>query len=281
MIHLRKHSVILFFILTYLISWGTWAWVNGTNSELTGWIGLVAVIGAFGPSIAGFICAGLLDGWSGIRALLRKVVAWRVNWIVYLAVILGPPFFVLLAVVGNAFLGGRTPHWQGLLDLPRLFPTFLFMLLIGGLTEEPGWRWFALPIMRGKFGPLGASFIIGLVWGLWHIPIYSLPGLGNPLPTAELARFILSTPLLAILFTALAERSKDSVWIAILFHAWNNAVFTQLPNLIGVPDDAQLNNLYLFVLILVALPILWIWLRRSYPPTHRKLRTRIEKKATG
>jgi uncharacterized protein len=262
---IRRHIVAVFFILTYLISWVIWLWVNGTGRGLSGWIGLVALLGAFGPSLAGLVCASLVDGWAGVRVILKRMVAWRVHWTVYLAVFLGPVLLVLAPIVLNTLLGGSVPHWQALLRMPELFPTALRMLLIGGLTEELGWRGFALPILRRHKGPLAASVIVGLVWGLWHWPIYSLPGLGNPLPAGELAWFILSTPILAIFFTALAERSRDSVWIAMLFHAWTNTVFYSLPELLGIPATAQLRSLNQFAWLLAAALIGWIWWRREHP----------------
>lgn len=139
------------------------------------------------------------------------------------------------------------------------------MLLIGGLTEEPGWRGFALPVLRASHGPLVASIILGLMWGIWHIPIYSLPGLGNPLPAGNLVVFILTTPLLTILFTLLAEKSGDSVWMAMLFHAWNNTV-SGMSSLMGVHENDQLRFLNLVVLILMVAPIVGLWLRRSQNP---------------
>lgn len=272
MSYLRRHITTVFFVLTYLFSWGVWLWVNGTGRELSGWIGLVALLGAFGPSMAGFVCAGLLDGRSGVRALLKRLVAWRVHWLAYLAVLLGP-FLLVLAPLGlHTFLGGPVPHWRALLRLPELLPIALKMLLIGGLTEEPGWRGFALPILRRRRGPLAASLVLGLVWGLWHLPIYGLPGLGNPLPPGELVWFILSTPLLTIFFTALGERTGYSVWMAMLFHAWTNTVFYSLPGLLGVHETTQLSLLNQLAWLLAAAPIVWTWLRpgRSGSGTQRR-----------
>jgi membrane protease YdiL (CAAX protease family) len=260
---LRKHIVILFFGLTYLISWGTWFWVNARLLPLTGWIGLVAIVGAFGPSIAGLICAAVLGGRSGFRNFFRRIILVRVKWTIYTAVALVPLFLVLFPLVLNGLLGGQKPHWEGLGQIPALFGTLISMLLIGGLTEEPGWRGFALPVLRASHGPLVASIILGILWGIWHIPIYSLPGLGNPLPAGNLAIFILTTPLLTILFTVLAEKSGDSVWMAMLFHAWNNTV-SGLSSLVGVHENDQLRFLNLVVLILVVVPIVWFWLRRGH-----------------
>ena len=266
MAFLRRHIVAVFFGLTYAISWGMWGWVAAAEGELTGWRGLAALFGAFGPALAGLVCAGLLDGRSGVRALLSRLAAWRVRWTVTLAVFLGPLLLVLLPLGLHSLMGERAPDWGQLRRLPELFPTFLSMLLIGGLTEEPGWRGFALPVLTRRHGPLAASLILGFVWGLWHLPIYTLPALGDPLPVQALARFILTTPLLAILFTALAEHSGQSVWMAMLFHAWVNTVSTRLPGLLGAPEGSGLAWLNLLVWLLAAAPFVASWLRAAPPP---------------
>jgi membrane protease YdiL (CAAX protease family) len=260
---LRRHIVPIFFGLTFIISWGAWGWVNAAHQGLTGWVPLVALLGAFGPCISGVLCTAITQGSQGIRILLRRMIAVRADLLTYVAVLVGPLILVILPVGLNAVSGGSAPRWAELRNLVQLLPTAGSMLIIGGLTEEPGWRGFALPILKQKHGPLRASLLLGGLWGIWHIPIYLLPGLGNPIPIPDLMRFLAVTPLLAILFTALAERSNDSVWIAMLFHAWFNTVFARLPNLLSVAETAQLQFFYDIVLFGAVIPILWSWFRSA------------------
>ncbi|MCD4754081.1 MAG: CPBP family intramembrane metalloprotease [Anaerolineaceae bacterium] len=46
--------------------------------------------------------------------------------------------------------------------------------------EEFGWRGYALPKLQDKYGPLAASLVIGIVWGIWHcqffLPLWELSG---------------------------------------------------------------------------------------------------------
>jgi membrane protease YdiL (CAAX protease family) len=262
---LRRHVVASFFGLTFLISWGAWICVDRLSLGLAGVGGLVAVLGAAGPALAGVACAGLAEGWKGIKELLHRLVAWRVSGWAYLAVFAGPVVLVLLPLQLDALLGGEAPAWERMGQLPSLLPTLVSMLLIGGLTEEPGWRGFALPRLHRAHGPLAASLVLGILWGVWHIPIYTLPGLGNPLPAGPLVRFILTTPVLAVLFTALAEHTGGSVWMAVLFHAWNNTVNTGLPELLGLSGSPSLGTLNLLVWMLAVVPLLWVWLRPARP----------------
>ena len=50
--------------------------------------------------------------------------------------------------------------------------------LIGGGQEEPGWRGFALDRLQGRYSPLVATLVLGVIWGVWHLPIYGLGFVG-------------------------------------------------------------------------------------------------------
>jgi membrane protease YdiL (CAAX protease family) len=261
---LRRHIVLVFFALTYLISWGIWLGVAATGRPLTGLTGLVALLGAFGPSLAGVICAGLAGGADGLRAWLARLVDFRIPPRLVVTVLLIPVAVALVPVLLNSLRSGPSPDWQGLAQWPLLLPVFARMLLIGGLTEEPGWRGFALPALYRSRGPLQASLILGVAWGLWHLPIYTLPQLGSPLGPGQLILFLLGTLPLTVLFTAFAERAHGSVVIAILFHAWSNTVIPSLAGLLDVPTTGQLGAFQLVVMGLLCLPIIQSWRRRAY-----------------
>ena len=54
--------------------------------------------------------------------------------------------------------------------------SFLFVFFVGGGQEELGWRGFALPRLQAAYGAFAASFIIGVVWAIWHFPLYLIDG---------------------------------------------------------------------------------------------------------
>ncbi|NYZ77069.1 CPBP family intramembrane metalloprotease [Candidatus Micrarchaeota archaeon] len=84
------------------------------------------------------------------------------------------------------------------LQLPFIL-TYLGLVLAimpAMLGEEYGWRGYLLPTLTPKLGKIQATLIVGIVWGLWHIPsyylAYSVAGIGDPI--------LLTT--LGVLFTA-------------------------------------------------------------------------------
>ena len=108
-----------------------------------------------------------------------------------------------------------------------LLVEFVRVLFLGGpLGEELGWRGFALPRLQGRHTALTSSVVLGLVWGLWHIPLYFVPGTGQ----YEITRsgngvaFAIGgaatwTIGLSVLFTWLFNQTRGSLLVVIGFHA--------------------------------------------------------------
>lgn len=170
------HPVASFFILAYVISWlGFLPSVLGVADAIGGANLLVA---QFGPAIAGafllWYTGGSLREWAG------RILRWR-------AVTLAIPIAVFgVTSIGFAQLGYE-PELSWLPDpLTTFLPTLVGLSLIAGLGEEPGWRGFALPRLQSKYGPLGATIVLGTVWAIWHLPLLAVDprashGITNPL----------------------------------------------------------------------------------------------------
>lgn len=52
--------------------------------------------------------------------------------------------------------------------------------MVAGLCEELGWTGFAYPQMQARFGWLPGALLLGVLWGLWHLPVVDSPGRGQP-----------------------------------------------------------------------------------------------------
>ena len=78
-----------------------------------------------------------------------------------------------------------------------------------------------------RFNALGASLLLGLIWGLWHLPLVFIEGTSQAaIPFHE---FVLQTMALAIIYTWLHNNTGGSVLIAALFHASANTAGAAIP----------------------------------------------------
>ncbi|HLO32882.1 MAG TPA: type II CAAX endopeptidase family protein [Anaerolineales bacterium] len=173
---------------------------------------------------AAYTLTGALSPRQGVRQLLRRLAKWRfsIGWILF-AILLWPAI-VLIANEIAKWSGISVPANPTAPDVPVILlivESFLWMLLFGGpLSEEPGWRGFALPRLQARTNPLVASLWIGVMWGLWHLPLHLLGAYpGGP------AGFMIRLQEIpsAIIFTWLFNRTKGSLLPVLFLHAARNA----------------------------------------------------------
>jgi membrane protease YdiL (CAAX protease family) len=165
------------------------------------------------------------------------------------------------AVVGMGPLGALGGKWPLIFTL--YLPTLFTFNLVTSLGEEPGWRGFALPRLELKYGPVGGSVILGLLHGMWHLPVFFLPMLGfGHFTVAFFATWIPAILATTILWTWVFNNTKGSLLIAIILHAAADAAGSfALVTLLGVdkmalPVQTQIGSVYLGVLVGVALLVI-------------------------
>jgi uncharacterized protein len=166
--------------------------------------------------------------WSRTAGWKRGLRTWGLMFFTFLAMSLATAGLNFLFVPSGNFEWVNTPILSWSFPLALLASIFLD---IGGVTEETGWRGFALPLLQARMTPLAATLIVGLMWGVWHFPArpdiltgaYGLWG-GVLLLGVLLARFL----VLSIVMTYFYNRVGGSTLIAISMHGLHNdSVFLQ------------------------------------------------------
>ncbi|GAA4558264.1 type II CAAX endopeptidase family protein [Pseudonocardia xishanensis] len=179
---------------------------------------LIAAATFTGPTVAAFVMARATEGRDGPKRLLRRYVMWRVKVRWYLFVLL---VFPATEVLGAIVLPGVAASAQPLtIGLAAGYPlAFVTTFVLGGpLGEEPGWRGFALPRLQAVCGPLGGGSLLGVMWALWHLPLF-WSGVWTPLSVPNVVMFILMITLLTILMTWVYNNVGGSLLITMLMHA--------------------------------------------------------------
>ena len=231
---LRRHQLIAYFVLTYLVTWTLLFLFQPLLLEGQSFVAPLVIMGVFGPALVSIGLSAVLSSrprqgsrkpaviafiiaWilSSMIILLELIVRQQAVWSIFVGIAgfitgLLPAFvassvfstipgvrahlrtyikprgsfgYYLLALVLFPviwLLGNLLSRAQGM-DIPfSSYPTvdfklagmvilfYLYSIIFGGLSEEPGWRGFALPRLQAKFSPLVSSLILGVFWAVWH-----------------------------------------------------------------------------------------------------------------
>ena len=219
---IRRHSVTLFFVLTFLIAYVMIMLVFLTGIE---WPVYVAAVSA---SIAGLITAALTGGKEGLKRLLSGFIRWRCNPMWYILAIIIPPMIILITI-GISMIFNTQFQIQWTAGWAMVITIFSLEFVQSGLGEEIGWRGYATPKLMERRSALVSSLIVGVVWAAWHIPLYFIPGwiqhtlsqsIGFPLTFMVYSSFIIA---LAIAHSWIYLVSKGNLWLPVLMHSSINS----------------------------------------------------------
>jgi len=130
------------------------------------------------------------------------------------------PLITAVIISLEALLGGSLPDWSKFVP-SSLVPLFI-MNLLSNVWEEIGWRGFALPRLQNHFNALLASFIMGLIWSLWHLPLMLNPN--NPMSGFPWYAEIVFSLALTVIYTWMFNSTRGSLLFVTLFHAMSNTV---------------------------------------------------------
>jgi membrane protease YdiL (CAAX protease family) len=272
----RDHPVAAFVLGAYAYTWLVSAPAAFMEPSWTA--AILVYVGSFGPPVSAAVVTWLRG--DDLRAWAAQIADWRVDrrwWAVALGLPIAAAALItlgILAVEGPVDLGRALPS-------PLLFVgLFLFaMVLSGGLNEEPGWRGFAQPRLNDRYGALGASLLIGVVWAGWHLPYFVIPVTPHSsFPLINQIGWIGGILTLSVVLAWLYN-STGSVLLPMVLHAMANTADVLIPLapdrilVEGVIDERAVGVVtvvHLAVYVAIALAIVAVYgratLARGDPP---------------
>jgi uncharacterized protein len=249
---LRTH-LLVFFALAFVWSWIFWLLSSLLRPQLPAFAGVLFLVGGFGPSIAAIAVVSYVGGRNGLRSWLAGCLQWRIGWRWLALAFFLPLAVIALAAAAHIALGGTISPSPAIGHVWLAVVNFVLVLLLGGpLGEEFGWRGYALPTLQERYSWRMASLILGVVWGLWHLPLFYIANtVQSHIP---FALFMLSTIALSILFAWLFNHTGGSVIPVLVLHTAVNAWSWVIP-VMAVRDGGDLRpyGLAVGLLVLVAM----------------------------
>ena len=224
---IQKHSALTYFILTIIFTWGCMALavypggfpITDEQFETSGALVYVAML--VGPSCAGLLLTGFLDGRTGFRDLFSRLFRWRIGARWYAVALLTAPLMIVAILLGLSIF---SPDF-----LPTIFTTDDKLALVlpaiaagivVGLFEELGWTGFAVPRLNQRYGVLKAGLIVGAIWGAWHFPpFWKSDTFSSAIPLILMLGQLFSwLPPYRVLMVWVYDRTR-SLFICVLMHA--------------------------------------------------------------
>lgn len=244
----RNRNPWRFFLLTYVYSWVLWmpAVLDGIGVELpvdvTGYTMVAVVIGAFAPMFAAITLEARRSGLAGVKAFLKQVLDFHFKPI-YVVIALAVPVAIhliahyLAPAFGLAVASTLIPAEVPVAPVVLVAPYFILMLVVGGGQEEFGWRGYAQEPLQDRIGVIPASLVIGVVWGLWHLPLWFMEG--DLHSSYSFFAFLLMTVSISVVYAWLYNSSGKKLIPAMFFHAMSNTAAPLLPFLHGVEGKPE------------------------------------------
>jgi uncharacterized protein len=211
----------IFLCLNAALTWTVWLW------SIPNWIFQIHLAGwRFNfplrnqKLLLGNILPGLLAliwaAWEGkpeLWAVLSSLFAWRTQLKWYVLAIVLPSGVFLTSMCAVLMRFSEKPNRPHLLVWVNSF----WSLPFGPLWEEIAWRAFALRKLQCRYSYLASALIIGVYWGLWHVPLWVLTATYHTAPF--LLMYCVNLVAWSVIFAFLYNRSGQSLPVTILLHS--------------------------------------------------------------
>ncbi len=219
---ISRYPVVAFFLIAYAFSWTIGALLIADHQGALSAPQALHYISAFGPALAALIVTALIGGRAGLVELGRRVVRFNVGWRWWLIGV-GTPLLlgiaaVLIYLMSNSALPDLTLFGEvDYLGNIGALAALALWIATYGFGEEIGWRGFAFHRMESG-GWVRAAAIIGVLWGLWHLPYFFYKENFIALGVGGFVGYIVSITMGSILLSWIYRGSGHSILIVALWH---------------------------------------------------------------
>lgn len=218
---MKKHPVLW---LAFVISWLSWlpvvAGSRGVSPLNSHVFQFLLILPAIGPALAAIIVTRASDGKAGISLLLKPLLQWRVGALWLGIAIVTPALLLVVGKMATQALGlVATSEPQGDNIVAIAISAFV-MSLLSNPWEEVGWRGFALPRLQKRHNALVATLVVGVLWGLWHLPLFFW--ISNPMSDYPFLAWFIGIVAVSFVYTWLYNSAKGSLLVVTLFHILGN-----------------------------------------------------------
>jgi membrane protease YdiL (CAAX protease family) len=252
-------SLVKFFSITYFVTWTCFitaaAISHGTAStapDLPVARLLLLLLGTFAPSLVALGVTAQDNGIPATQALLHRMFEWHVSARWYLFAIGYTLAIKLIVALVHRLITGAWPRFG--YEAWYIIVVAIVISTPVQAGEEIGWRGYALPRLAARFGFARASVLLGVIWAVWHLPIFFVPGVDNYGQSFPV--FLLEVPAMSVAITWLYAHTKGSLPLVMLMHSAVNQTIGIVPS--AVPGATNPFALSPSLVAWLTAALLWI-----------------------
>lgn len=256
-------------IIGYIVATLGIAWAVELFGFRAGAVAQVVLLIAFFPTIVAF--AFNVAQRRPARAQLTPLIHRITRRSVVFALAYPLLFFAVAAVIALITGAGHISA-GGLSNKLCVNSLILFLILVVvtfllSFGEEYGWRGYLLPALTLKQGKVVATTVVGVVWGLFHTPIYyqlaAIAGVSPLALTVVSAGFVVT---FAFAFSFCYYLTESILPCMLLHGIWD----VTLPTVFGQGGSGiiEINGLHLSALLLVMGAVLVPWFITRFNKTN-------------
>ena len=250
-----------FFITTFMCSWlflipciiliRTGIIVQGSSLYLA----LQVIAGFFvvlGPAVGAFTSICSIEGKGAIKIFIRKFLSLNFGWKIWLAIFFVPAFFSFFAWIipeffGEARLSSNLPNIY-------IFPIYLlFCIFLSGGLEEIGWRGYIMPYLEKRFGLIIGSLLLGIIWAIWHLPLWFIPG--TPQAYMNFFMFMFVCIAYSYFFSWIIKASGNRLFSGMVAHGVVNAFLALFP-FVNMSEGAKQPRFWIYCISFLVVGII-------------------------
>jgi membrane protease YdiL (CAAX protease family) len=188
--------------------------------------------------------------------MLSHLLQARVSFRWYLFAILYMP--VVKGAVALSYVGatGRWPSFGH--EGPLVIAIAILLSTPVQAGEEIGWRGYALPRIAARFGLGPASILVGLASGIWHLPLFFLPGAdkyGQSFPL-----YVVGAVAFSIGIAWLYGHTEGSLLLTMLMHSALNQTIGIISDILQPAEKPFAFGASLSFVLTIA----WMWIAAGY-----------------
>jgi membrane protease YdiL (CAAX protease family) len=248
--------LLTFLSVTFAITWLAWwaADALSPGAAATGPSGVLFYLGVFASGIVALVMTWHAEGRAAASALLGRLFQWQAGLRWYAFAVGYMAAVKLAAAVLHRLVAGEWPRFGEqpviLMFLAAVFST----VTLGQAGEELGWRGYALPRLAARFGLGRASVLLGVIWAVWHLPLFFIAGTGTT--DQSFPVYLLQVTALSVTIAWVYHNTGGSLLLTMLLHAAINNTKDIVPSAPATPPGVW--SLSSSVVSWLTVVLLWI-----------------------